>query len=381
MGEDTFTNTSKGFVMSKHVLALALALLSGVSGAQAQAPDPIRGAGASFPAEVYTAWAKGYMTEKKVMLQYQSVGSGEGVKQMVARQVDFGASDDPMRPEELQKNGLMQFPTLIGGLVPVVNLKGVKSGDLRLNGPVLAKIFSGQIKMWNAPEIAELNRLLTLPARPIQRIVREDASGGTRSFTAYLAMHDSGWEKRSGVDFKVNWVGEHLTAKGTKGIVERLKATEGGITYVSYQEVSREGLAASQLQNKDGNFVMPNEKSFLSAVAFSGMSRSGDDTVSLLDLRGAETWPLTETTYVLLPKVMNNGQRAKQVLNFFYWVFAQGDKMAADTGFVPLPTRVQLKNLTRFRDVVGPDGKPVEYLSGQPTLHALLPGASTSPTF
>jgi phosphate transport system substrate-binding protein len=362
--------------MNSKFLLFALFLVAPL--AHAQVRDPIRGAGASFPGEVYSAWATGYGQDKKVALQYQSVGSGEGIKRIVAREVDFGASDDPMKAEDLKKHGLMQFPTLIGGLVPVVNLKGIKTGELRLTGPVLAKIFSGQIKMWNAPEIVALNKSLTLPARSIQRIVREDASGGTRTFTAYLAMHDSGWEKSTGVGFKVNWIGEPMTGKGGKGLVERLKGIEGGITYLSYQDTNREGLTAVQLQNRDGNFVMPSEKSFLSAVAASGMSRTGEETASLLDLRGADTWPLTETTYVLLPKVMSDGLRAKQVLNFFYWVFAQGDKMATNTGFVPLPTRVQVRNLTRFRDVVGPDGKPVEYLSGQPMRMARMESGSDS---
>jgi phosphate transport system substrate-binding protein len=359
---------------------LLLAAILSFPVAHAQVSEPIRGAGATFPAEVYEAWAFGYTKEKKVSLQYQGVGSGEGIKRIVARQVDFGASDDPLQSEDLQKNGLMQFPTLIGGLVPVANLKGLKSGELRLTGTVLANIFSGQIKMWNAPEIAALNRSITLPARPIQRIVREDASGSTRSFTAYLAMHDAGWEKRSGVGAKVNWVGEPLTAKGSKGMVERLKATEGSIAYVPYLDVRRQDLSAIQLKNKDGNFALPNEKAFLAAVAASGMARSGEESVSLLDLSGAETWPLTETTYILIPKVMRDGARAKTVLNFFYWVFAQGDQMASDTGFVPMPTRVQVRTLTRFREVVGPEGKPVEYLSGSPTLIAQSPGLGVHPS-
>lgn len=355
-----------------------MAALWGASLAQAQLSDPIRGAGASFPAEVYEAWAFGYTKDKKTPLQYQSVGSGEGLKRIIARQVDFGASDEPLSPDELQKNGLMQFPTLVGGLVPVINLKGIKSGDLQLTGAVLAKIFAGQIQSWNAPEIVALNRSLKLPALPIQRIVREDASGSTRGFTAYLALHDSGWEKRTGVGFKVNWVGQTIEAKGTKGVGVRVKATEGGIGYTSYQEVNRQNLTALKMQNKDGNFLLPTERSFLAAIAASGMARSGNEAVSLLDLPGAETWPMTDATYILLPLVMSDGARAKRVLNFFYWVFAQGDQMAADTGFVPMPTRVQLKTLARFRDVVGPDGKPVEYLSQRPLWHAQAHPASVN---
>jgi phosphate transport system substrate-binding protein len=362
-------------------IKLLAALLLAVPLAQAQVSEPIRGAGATFPAEIYEAWAFGYTKDKKVPLQYQAVGSGEGIKRIIARQVDFGASDEPLAPEELRKNGLMQFPTLVGGLVPVINLKGIKSGDLHLTGAVLAKIFAGQVQVWNAPEIVALNRSLKLPSLPIQRIVREDASGSTRGFTAYLALHDSGWEKRSGVGFKVNWVGQPIEVKGTKGMVERIKATEGGIAYISYQEVNKQNLTASRLQNKDGNFVIPNEKGFLAAVASSGMARSGNEMVSLLDLSGPETWPITDATYILLPLAMSDGPRAKKVLNFFYWVFSQGDQMATDSGFVSMPTRIQAKTLTRFREVVGPDGNPLEYLSGMPVRLAEANYVSFKPLF
>ena len=180
---------------------------------------------------------------------------------------------------------------------------------------------------------------------------------------------------------KVNWVGQPIEVKGTKGMVERIKATEGGIAYVPYQQVNQQNLTAAKLQNKDGNFVTPNEKGFLAAIASSGMARSGNEAVSLLDLSGAETWPITDATYILLPLVMNDGARAKKVLNFFYWVFSQGDQMAADTGFVPMPTRVQVKTLSRFRDVVGPDGKPLEYLSGMRVMLAQAHGASVKSSF
>ena len=358
------------------IRCLAAALALSVSFANAQDVQPIRGAGATFPAEVYSAWALGYSKEKKTLLQYQPVGSGEGIKRIVSRQVDFGASDDPMPAADLQKNGLIQFPTLVGGLVPAVNLKGIKSGELRLTGPVLAKIFAGQITRWNDAELVALNRTLALPAKPIRRIVREDASGSTRSFTGYLSHHMSGWAAKPGVGFKVEWPGEHLQAKGTKGVAEALKATDGGITYVSFQEVSRQALTAARLQNKDGHFVMPSERGFLAAIAASPMGKTGDENVSLIDLNGADTWPLTDVTYVLVPKVASDLHRTKKVLNFFYWVFAQGDRMAEDTGFVPLPTRLQVRVLSRFREVVGPNGMPVEYLSMNGLLLARLEGAA-----
>jgi len=345
------------------IRCLVAALALSVSVADAQDAQPIRGAGATFPAEVYSAWALGYSKEKKTALHYQAVGSGEGIKRIVARQVDFGASDEPLPASELQKNGLIQFPTLVGGLVPVVNLKGIKSGDLKFTGALLAKIFVGQITRWNDPEIVALNKSLVLPAWPIKRIVREDASGATRSFTEYLSHYYSGWQARPGVAFKIEWPGEHQQVKGTKGVAEALKATEGGIAYISYQEVNRQSLTAARLQNKDGRFVLPSEKGFLAAIGASTMGKSGEEEGSLIDLPGADTWPLTDVTYILVPKLAIDVARSKKVLNFFYWVFAQGDKMAADTGFVPLPTRVQMRVLSRFREVVGPTGQPIEYLS------------------
>lgn len=335
--------------------------------AQAQSVPAIRGVGASFPAQVYSAWGAAYQKAKPAKLEYQAAGSGEGVRTIVAREADFGASDQPLSETDLQKNKLVQFPTVVGGLVPAYQLHGIKSGELRLTGPVLAKIFSGQIRNWNDPEIAALNRSLSLPSKPIRRIVREEASGSTRNFTAYLAMHDPAWEKRIGVGLTVQWPGSDLiAAKGTSGVADVLKGTDGGIAYLSFHEVARQGLSVAQLQNRHGSFVLPSEKSIQAAINMSEMASSGDEHASLIDLPGPDTWPLAETTYVLIPKAFKDGAQAKRVLNFFYWVFSNGDKLVAQAGFVPLPTRIQARLLTRFRDVVGPEGRPVEFLGQTP---------------
>ena len=331
--------------------------------AAAQTAPAIRGAGATFPADVYAAWGAGYAKDKRTALQYQPVGSGEGLKRIAARQVDFGASDEPMSAADLQKNNLVQFPTVVGGLVPAYNLRGVKSGELKLNGPLLAKIFAGQVKAWNDPEISALNRGLTLPRLPIRLVVRDDASGSTRGFTRYLARHDASWDKRVGQ--KIDWPAEVTAVRGTKGVVDAVKGTDGAIGYVSLQEVQRQGLSAPQLQNRDGRYVLPSERSIQSAVNASDMGRSGDETASLMDQPGAESWPLTEATYVLVPRQVSDPAQARRTLNFFYWVFAQGDQMAQDTGFVPLPTRIQTRLLSRFKEVTGPDGRPVEFLGWQ----------------
>jgi len=337
----------------------------------------IRGAGATFPADVYASWAFAYQKEKKVPVQYQAVGSGEGVRRIASRQVDFGASDEPLPATELQKQNLVQFPTVVGGIVPVVHLRGVKPGELKLTGALLARIYSGQIRHWNDPELLALNRGVHLPARPIQRVVREEPSGSTRTFVRYLARHDASWERR--VALKVDWPGETIAARGTKGVADAVKATEGAIGYVSYQEAVRQSLAAVQLQNRNGQFVLPGERTIQSAIAASDMVK-GDETANLVDLPGADVWPIAETTYVLVPRQVSDAGQAKRVLNFFYWVFAQGDQMAADTGFVPLPTRIQARLLSRFREVTGPDGRPIEFLGGRPDepLLAFRPASSSS---
>ena len=343
--------------MKTYLLCLGLAM---PLFAAAQGPTAIRGAGATFPADVYAAWGVGYNQEKKIALQYQSVGSGEGLKRIASRQVDFGASDEPMSSADLQKNNLVQFPTVVGGLVPAYNVRGIKPGELRLTGPVLAKIFAGQVKAWNDPEIAAINRGLALPRTAIRLVVREDASGSTRGFTRYLARHDASWASRAGQ--KVAWPSEVVAVRGTKGVVDAVKSTDGAIGYVSYQEVQRQNLSAPQLQNRDGRFVLPSERSIQAAVNASDMAKSGDETASLIDQPGTESWPLTETTFVLVPRQVADAAQAKRVLNFFYWVFAQGDQMAQDTGFVPLPTRIQARLLSRFKEVTGPDGRPIEFL-------------------
>lgn len=350
------------------VLSLLITGLPGLAFAQPAPSSVIRGAGATYPADVYTAWGLGYTKEKKVALQYQAVGSGEGVKRIAERQVDFGASDDPLAAAELQKNNLVQFPTVVGALVPAYNLRGVRSGELRLSGPVLARIFSGQIKTWNDPQLVALNRDVALPRTPIRVVVREESSGSTRAFTRFLAAYDASWDKRVGQ--RVDWHSEAIAARGTKGMSEAIKSTEGAIGYVSLQEVQRQGLHFPQLQNRDGKFVVPNERAILAAVQASDMAKTGAETANLIDMPGPEAWPITETTYVMLPRQVTDATQAKRVLNFFYWVFAQGDHMAQDTGFVPLPTRIQARLLSRFREVTGPDGRPIEYLGAGPALLA-----------
>jgi phosphate transport system substrate-binding protein len=338
------------------VAALAFAL-----NANAQQGE-IRGAGATFPAAVYASWGLTYSREKNIPFVYQPTGSGDGARQIIARSVDFGASDVPLSAEQLKKEGLVQFPTLVGGVVPVINVAGIKEGELKLSGPILAKIFSGQIATWNDSEIKLLNPGLQLPRTAIKRLVRSDNSGTTATFTDYLSRVSPEWSAKIGSGLAVKWPGTVDSAQGNDKLVALLQATPGSIAYVSFNSVKRQRLAFTQLQNRSGHFISPSEASFIAAISASALGKSGDENASLLDLPGARVWPITDTTYIVIERRPKNPQRAKQVLNFFYWVFLQGDAMAGETGFVPLPSSVQARVVARFREIENPDGTPLEFL-------------------
>jgi phosphate transport system substrate-binding protein len=342
------------------VAALALAL-----DASAQQMD-IRGAGATFPAAVYTSWGLTYSKEKNVPFVYQPTGSGDGIRQITARSVDFGASDVALSTDRLKKEGLVQFPTLVGGVVPVIHVAGIKEGELKLSGPVLAKIFDGQIGTWNDKEIKALNPGLALPKAAIKRLVRSDNSGTTATFTDYLSRVSPEWSAKIGTGLAVKWPGTVDSAQGNDKLVALLQATPGSIAYVSFNSVKSKKLAFTQLQNRSGHFISPSEEAFVAAIAASALGKTGDETASLLDLPGARVWPITDTTYIMMERRPKNPQRAKQVLNFFYWVFLQGDAMAAETGFVPLPASVQARVVAGFREIENPDGTPLDFLGWRP---------------
>jgi len=350
---------------------LALAVLAIALPARAQ-QNEIRGAGATFPAAVYTSWGFTYTKEKKIPFVYQPTGSGDGARQIIARSVDFGASDVALPAEQLRKEGLVQFPTLVGAVVPVVNVAGIKPGELKLSGPVLAKIFSGQIATWNDSEIRALNPGLQLPKQAIRRLARSESSGTTASFTDYLARVSPDWQSKVGSGLTVKWPGNVETAQGTDKLAALVQATPGSIGYVSLNVARSQKLAFTQLQNRSGHFVLPNEESLAAAVSASGLGKSGDEAASLLDLPGARTWPITDTTYIVMERRPKNPERAKRALNFFYWVFLQGDAMATETGFVPLPGIVQARVVARFRQIENPDGTPVDFLGWNTQMFARL---------
>jgi len=341
-------------------LAAILTALSVSQAAYAQ----ITGAGATFPAPVYTSWAAAYSKQAQVPVTYAGVGSGEGLKQIISGAVDFGASDAPLSAEDVAKHGLVQFPTLVGGIVPVVNLPGVKAGALRLDGEVLAQIFLGRITAWNAPQIQALNPNVKLPRLPIKRVVREESSGTTAGFTKYLAAASPEWAKELGSGLQVRWPGTVITGRGNDGVSAKVKENEGSVGYVGYNIAVKQELAYTQLRNRDARFVAPSEDAFAAAVRASGLSKNPQQIPSLIDQTGAATWPIAETTYILVPRNAKDAQRAKATMKFLYWVFLQGDDMANGTGFAPLPSQVQAKVVSLFREIRDADGKPIDYMTG-----------------
>ncbi|MGL4575997.1 MAG: phosphate ABC transporter substrate-binding protein PstS [Burkholderiaceae bacterium] len=323
----------------------------------------IKGAGASFPSTVYTTWAFAYSKEAKTTVSYAASGSGEGIKRISSREVDFGATDNPLTTEDLKKNGLMQFPTLVGGIVPVVNLRGIAPGKLKLTGAVLADIYEGKINSWRDPKIVALNPALDLPARDIIRIVREDASGSTASFTDYLSKASQPWARKAGSATLLKWPAPVVAAKGTDGVMKTMQETAGAIAYVSFDRVMKNNLTYALLQNRNGQFVAPSEASFQAAVKASDLGRSGVENASLIDLAGQDVWPITDTTYVLVESAPKTASKSQAVLKFFYWAFLKGDEIIAGTGFAALPVDVQARVVRRLAEVRSENGDPINLLS------------------
>ena len=323
----------------------------------------IRGAGATLPAAIYTSWGQSFAKEKSIPVAYQAVGSGEGVKRIIAREVDFGASDVAVSREEIKRNNLFQFPTVIGGIVPVVGFRPGNSGQLRLTGSVLADIFAGRITEWNDTRIAELNPGTDLPKVAITRIVREDSSGTTEAFTSYLSVVSENWSRSIGSGNTVSWPGTVTKARGNDGVVEAMKVARGAITYVSLDRVARDKLNPVLLENRQGKFVAPSEAGLKAAVKASTMNLTADEYASLLNMPGSTTWPITQATFVLVDRAPKTAASVSQTLGFFYWAFMRGDDIITNTGFVPLPTAMQARIMGRFKEEIKPqDGGPLQFM-------------------
>jgi len=308
----------------------ALVLISGA----AFAAETLNGAGATFPYPVYSAWAFGYNKETGVRLNYQSIGSGGGQRQIVNKTVDFGASDDPLEPAELQKNKLLQFPGVIGGVVPVVNIPGIKAGQLKLDSDTLCKIFLGDVKKWNDPGIRALNSGLTLPANNITVVHRSDGSGTTAIFTHYLATTCADWKTKVGEGKAVNWPAG-IGGKGNEGVANYVKRTPNSIGYVEFAYAKQNKMSYSKMKNKAGAFVEPSIATFKDAAATGEFKPESHFFLWLTNAPGKNAWPIAGATFILLHK--DRKEANKKVVKFFDWAFNKGDKTAEELAYVPLP--------------------------------------------
>jgi phosphate transport system substrate-binding protein len=318
-------------------LLAAGALAFGLS-TQVFAAD-ITGAGATFPYPIYAKWAEAYKAKTGIGLNYQSIGSGGGIKQINAKTVDFGASDMPLKPEVLEKDGLMQFPTVMGGVVPVVNLPGIQGGQIKLTGAVLADVFLGKIKKWNDPAIAHLNKGVALPDQAISVVHRSDGSGTTFIFTNYLSKVSPEWKKDIGEETSVAWP-TGVGGKGNEGVASYVKQIKGSIGYVEYAYALQNKMAFTLMENKEGHFVAPTADSFKAAAAGAKWDKAPGFYEILTDEAGKQSWPITGATFILMHKTQAKAETAKEVLKFFDWAYANGDDLALQLDYVPMPDSV-----------------------------------------
>ncbi len=359
------TRVMDGNVLSglfKLTLAVAVVILCGqLADNKANAAgegDAISAAGATFPYPIYSKWAARYHQFSGFKLNYQAVGSGGGISQIRAKTVDFGASDEPLKAEELEKDGLVQFPMVMGGVVPVVNIENVGKGKLRLTPDLLADIYLGKITMWNDRRILAVNPDLKLPAREITVAHRADGSGTTWIFTNYLTKVSPEWKEKVGNDKAVSWP-TGVGAKGNEGVATLVKKTDGTIGYVEYAYAIKERLKYVQLQNFSGRFVAPTTQSFQAAAANADWEKAPGFYMVLTDQPGEQSWPITGASYILLYKDQPDAAKAQAMLKFFDWCFKNGGEMATDLNYVPLPSKVcQLVGASWAKGIAA-DGKSV----------------------
>ncbi|MGA2313148.1 MAG: phosphate ABC transporter substrate-binding protein PstS [Xanthobacteraceae bacterium] len=319
----------------------------------------ISGAGATFPYPVYAKWADAYKKETGVGLNYQSIGSGGGIKQIESRTVTFGATDAPLKGSELEKNGLVQFPMVMGAIVPVVNLDGVKAAELVLDGPTLAAIFLGNVKSWDDPAITKLNPNVKLSAQPIAVVHRSDGSGTTFNFTYYLAQVSPDWKSQVGSNTSVEWpVG--IGAKGNEGVANNVTQTKGSIGYVELAYALQNKMLHTQMVNRDGKSVAANGYTVQAAAANADWNSVPGYGVILANEPGATSWPMTAATFILIPKQPSDPAAAAAALEFFAWAYAKGDKMADELDYVPMPKKVaeEIEKMWA-REIKDSSGKPL----------------------
>ena len=317
----------------KKILAMVLMLVAGAAQAD------ITGAGATFPYPIYAKWADAYKKATGVAMNYQSIGSGGGIKQITAKTVDFGASDMPMKAEDLDRAGLIQFPAIIGGVVPVYNIRGVDSGKLKITGEVLANIYLGKIKVWNDPAITAINPGITLPAEAITVVARSDGSGTTFIFVNYLSKISADWKSSVGEGTSVKWpIG--VGGKGNEGVASYVSRLNGSIGYVEYAYAKQNKLAVAQMQNRDRQWVLPDDLTFKAAAAGAEWTRTPGMGVILTDQPGKATWPMSGASFILMHIKQDRPDQGRAVIKFFDWAFKNGAAMADELDYVPIPDAV-----------------------------------------
>jgi phosphate transport system substrate-binding protein len=338
------------------VAIVASALAAGTAGAQAA---DISGAGATFPYPIYAKWADAYKKETGVGLNYQSIGSGGGIKQIQNKTVTFGATDAPLKGADLDKFGLAQFPAVMGAIVPVVNIEGIKPGELVIDGPTLAKIFLGEIKSWDDAAIAKLNSGVKLPKQAIAIVHRSDGSGTTYNFAYYLAEVSADWKSKVGVNTALQWpVG--IGAKGNEGVANNVAQTKGSIGYVEYAYAKQNKLTYTKMVNKDGKVVGPTSEAFQAAAANANWKSQPGYGVILANQPGAASWPMTAATWILVYKQPQDPAATAEALKFFAWSYKNGGKMAEALDYVPMPANV-VKDIeaTWAGEIKDTGGKPI----------------------
>lgn len=320
----------------------------------------ITGAGASFPQPIYAKWSADYNAATGGQVNYQSIGSSGGIKQIIAKTVDFGASDAPMTPEELAENDLIQFPTVIGGVVPVVNIEGVEPGQLKLDGETLANIYMGKISKWNDPAITALNPELTLPDAQITTVFRSDGSGTTFNFTDYLAKVSSDWKDNVGVDKTIKWPTTATGAggKGNEGVASYVNRMKNSIGYVEYAYAKQNNMSHTALENAAGNIVQPSAETFAAAGDIDWSQQEGFYKV-ITNSDTEQAWPIAAATFILVHKQPQDAKQVAGVLNFFDWAYSQGDDSAMSLDYVPFSDTAVALFKEKWNEVKGSDGQPV----------------------
>lgn len=316
------------------------------------------GAGASFPAPIYSKWADAYNKATGARMNYQSIGSGGGIKQIKAKTVDFGASDAPLKDEELSKDGLVQFPTVIGGVVPVVNIKGIQPGQIKLTGQVLGDIYLGKITKWNDAAIAALNAGVPLPGDDIAVVRRADGSGTSFIFTNYLSKVNAEWKAKVGEGTAVNWP-TGAGGKGNEGVAAFVQRLPNSIGYVEYAYAKQNKMSHVQMRNRDGAYVNPSDDAFKAAAAGADWAKSFYQI--LTEQPGAAAWPITGATFILMHKAQDKPASAAAVLKFFDWAYVNGDKAADELDYVPLPASVKDVVRKQWGEIKDASGKSIAY--------------------